>query len=174
MSRNSSTRPSRDQRDAEGFASARRTASLRVVVAAVLAVGLSACDMTLGAAGYKVREDRRFAITGASQVNLSTFDGSVQLTARQGSATESDWIVTTGDGSIRAELPRGFNAEVDAESGDGRVSVEGLTPETGAHAGADDRGSRRERRRSARGTLGGGGRLLKLRTGEGSIDVQAW
>ena len=302
------------------------TAPVRVVVAAILAVGVSACDITVGAAEYKVREEKRFAVNGASQVNLSTFDGSieirgwdrpevlievekqgsdqqatdaikvnatheggtvtidipkppgssstnwrrspsarivasiplqsdlvvrsgdgsisvervtgkldlrtddgsvkldqtrgtllvrtddgsirgedvdgtidartgdgsivlegvvrsvrldtedgsVQITARQGSAVEGDWTVTTADGSIRAELPKGFNAEVDAQSGDGRVYVEGLTKDAGDQSGDDDRESRRERRQSARGSLGGGGKLLKLRTGDGSINVQVW
>jgi DUF4097 and DUF4098 domain-containing protein YvlB len=303
-----------------------RTASVRVVIAALLAVGLSACDITVGAAEYKVREEKRFAITGASQVHLSTFDGSIEIrgwdrpeilievekqgsdqqatdaikvnatheggtvtidipkppgigstnwrrspsarivasipiqsnlvvrsgdgsisvdrvtgtidlrtddgsvkldeargtllvrtndgaingedvdgtidaqtgdgsivlegvmrgvrldtedgsvkiTARKGSATEADWSVTTGDGSIRAELPKGFGAEVDAQSGDGRVYVEGLTKDPGDQSGDHERESQREGRRSARGSLGGGGKLMKLRTGDGSINVRVW
>jgi DUF4097 and DUF4098 domain-containing protein YvlB len=106
-------------------------------------------------------------------VRIDTNDGSIQLTARDGSRMADDWLLSTGDGSIRAELPKGFAAEVDAESGDGRVHVEGLTKDEGRDTRDGERTERRARR-SARGTLGDGGKTLKLRSGDGSITVQVW
>lgn len=107
-------------------------------------------------------------------VRVETNDGSVQVTARQGSAMDTDWSMVTGDGSIRAELAKGFSAEIDAESGDGRVYVEGLTKDHDDESASGGRHDREERRRRASGTLGSGGKLLKLRTGDGSITVQVW
>jgi len=103
-------------------------------------------------------------------VRLETNDGSITFTARQGSRMDADWMMSTGDGSLRAELPKGFGADVDAESGDGRVYVEGVSKRDGERSGDD---SERERR-SVRGTIGAGGKLLKLRSGDGSITVQVW
>lgn len=106
-------------------------------------------------------------------VRLDTNDGSIRFTARNGSAVESDWTMTTGDGSVRGELPKNLNAEIDAESRSGRVYVEGLSRTADRDPRDDDRETRRERR-SARGQLGTGGKLVKLRTGDGSINVQVW
>lgn len=106
-----------------------------------------------------------------SRVRLETNDGSISCSARQGSRMDGDWLITTGDGSVRAELPKAFAAEVDAESGDGRVYVEGVSPRQDERAdGEHDH----ESRRSVRGALAGGGKLLKLRSGDGSITVQVW
>jgi hypothetical protein len=102
-------------------------------------------------------------------VQVETRDGSISVTARTGSVMDSEWTVTTGDGSIRLELPDGFGANVDARSSDGRVSIDKLTDQGGVDAPRDE-----HRRGSARGTLGAGGKLLTLRSGSGSITVKAW
>lgn len=102
-------------------------------------------------------------------VQIETRDGSIEVTARAGSVMDSDWSVTTGDGSIRLALPEGFGADVDARSSDGRVSIDKLT-------GPGDVATNRDERDhgSARGKLGAGGKALKLRSGSGSITVKAW
>ena len=75
-------------------------------------------------------------------VKVETRDGGVEVTARPGSRTDSDWDVTTGDGSIRVEVPEGFGAEVDARTGDGRVRVDSITDTAGAKKDErDDRDS---------------------------------
>jgi DUF4097 and DUF4098 domain-containing protein YvlB len=101
-------------------------------------------------------------------VKVETRDGGVEVTARPGSRTESDWDVTTGDGSIRVEVPQGFGAEVDARTGDGRVRVDSLTDT------ADAKQDEREDRDAVAGKLGGGGKALRLRTSSGSITVKRW
>lgn len=100
-------------------------------------------------------------------LDVETRDGSVDVSARAGSRVESDWTVTTGDGGVRVELPDGLNAELDAQCADGRVHIDGGPGQAGGE------GEERERR-SFRGRLGSGGKLLKVRTGSGSITVKRW
>ncbi len=106
-------------------------------------------------------------------VRLDTSDGSIRFTARDGSAVASDWQITTGDGSVRGRLPKDLNAEIEAESRSGRVVVEGVSAERRRGSSDDDRETKRERR-SAKGRLGSGGKLITLRTGDGSVTVQVW
>jgi DUF4097 and DUF4098 domain-containing protein YvlB len=98
-----------------------------------------------------------------SGVRVRTGDGSVAIHAAPGSTAASDWDVSTGDDSVTLELPDGFNAEVDAHTGDGRVRLQDVTLSNV---------SGRLSERSVRGTLGSGGKLLRLRTGDGSITLR--
>jgi len=102
-------------------------------------------------------------------VRADSGDGSINLTARKGSTMDADWAATTGDGSIDVRVPEGFGAEIDAKTSDGRVRVDKL-------AGSDEERARGEERdRSmARGRIGDGGKVLKLRTGSGSINLKSW
>ncbi len=90
-------------------------------------------------------------------------DGSVHVAAEDGSAVAREWLVTTGDGAIRVELPAGLDANVEADSGDGRVSADWAEP------------SRRDDgdRQSFRGRLGKGGPAIRLESGDGSIDIRS-
>jgi hypothetical protein len=47
------------------------------VVAAALAA--AACDITIGASEYSVREEKKFAVSGQAQLTLTTFDGSIDV-----------------------------------------------------------------------------------------------
>jgi hypothetical protein len=96
-----------------------------------------------------------------SALRVRSGDGSIVLRIRRGAVMTDDWVVTTSDGSIVAELPEGFSAMVDAEPGSGdraRTDLE-LTDVTG--------GTREQR--SLRGKLGAGGKTMTLRSGDGSI-----
>lgn len=97
-------------------------------------------------------------------VRLHTGDGSVALRAASGAAMVEDWEITTGDGSVSLFLPADFNARIDAHTGDGRISND-LNVER-----ADD--DVRPRRR-LRGVLGEGGKLIRVRTGDGSIRLKS-
>lgn len=90
-------------------------------------------------------------------------DGSVTIHAAPGSAASADWDVVTGDGSVVVELPDGFGAELDAHTGDGSVQLQNVTLSNV---------SGRLDRNSAKGTLGSGGRTLRVRTGDGSITLR--
>ena len=98
-----------------------------------------------------------------TSVRARTGDGSVTVHARAGSAAETDWTITTGDGSVTLELPDGFNGELDAHTGDGRIhmndiSLSNVTGEIG--------------RNTVRGRLGSGGRNVRVRSGDGSITLR--
>lgn len=95
-------------------------------------------------------------------VKLHTGDGSITFRAEQGSVMKDDWSITTGDGGVALYLPSDFGAELDAHTGDGSIRSE--LQVTGA--GAENN------RRSVRGRLGPGGKLLRIRTGDGSIHLK--
>lgn len=106
--------------------------------------------------------DGGVAVTGKlTALRMHTGDGSIAYHAAPGSAMEDDWTISTGDGTVSLYLPSDFNAEIDAHTGDGSVSNE-LKLTSGS--GGD--------RRSVRGRLGSGGRLLRVRTGDGSIRLR--
>jgi len=43
------------------------------------ALALAACDITIGASEYSVREEKKFAVSGQATLALSTFDGSIEV-----------------------------------------------------------------------------------------------
>ena len=97
---------------------------------------------------------------------IHTGDGSIAFRAAAGSTMSENWELTTGDGTVSLYLPAEFNAEVDAHTGDGRITND-LDVEKGD-------GNERERaRRSLKGRLGAGGKLLRIRSGDGSIRLKA-
>jgi DUF4097 and DUF4098 domain-containing protein YvlB len=107
--------------------------------------------------------DGAIEIAGRLQeLTVRTGDGSVHVDAADGSNMKSDWRITTGDGRIDLRVPTDFNAAVDASTGDGVVSVDGIS--------SPSEGEDVERRRVV-GKLGSGGATLQLRSGDGSIDV---
>jgi DUF4097 and DUF4098 domain-containing protein YvlB len=101
-------------------------------------------------------------------VKLHTSDGSITFRAESGTSMTSDWSMATGDGGIAIYLPSDFGAEIDAHTGDGSIRNE-LKLAAEAEAGGD----RESSRRTLRAKLGAGGKLLKIRTGDGSIRLKA-
>jgi DUF4097 and DUF4098 domain-containing protein YvlB len=93
-------------------------------------------------------------------VQLRTQDGSVELEAKHGSRLRSDWRVQTGDGSVHVNLPPELSADLELRTGDGHIRLD--LPLT-------VRGTESEH--EVRGKLNGGGPLLTVRTGDGSITV---
>jgi len=103
-------------------------------------------------------------------VKLHTGDGSITFRAAAGTSMKDDWSMTTGDGGIALYLPSDFGAELDAHTGDGSIRNE---LDLKAEAEADDRDRDRDRdRRTLKGKLGSGGKLLRIRTGDGSIRLK--
>jgi hypothetical protein len=100
-------------------------------------------------------------------VKLHTSDGTITLRADSGTTMKDDWSLSTGDGSIALYLPSDFAAELDAHTGDGSIRNE-LKLAAEAEAGGDGESSRR----TLRAKLGAGGKILKLRTGDGSIRLK--
>lgn len=103
-------------------------------------------------------------VTGkVSSLRAHTGDGSIVFRAQPGTAMSDDWEITTGDGSVSLYLPPDFAAEMDAHTGDGTIRNElAITADDGGEVG----------RRTVRGRLGGGGKRLRVRTGDGSIRLR--
>lgn len=114
--------------------------------------------LSLESGDGSIRAQGRF-----DHLHVKTGDGSITIEADDGSAMKDDWDISTGDGSISFQVPRAFNAEVDASSRDGSVrsDIDGLTA---SNDDDDDRGT-------LRGRIGSGGHTVTLRSGDGSISV---
>jgi DUF4097 and DUF4098 domain-containing protein YvlB len=95
-------------------------------------------------------------------VRLHTGDGAITLRAESGTAMKDDWSMTTGDGGVALFLPSDFGAQLDAHTGDGTIrndlKIDNKSPDEG--------------RRTLRGTLGAGGKTLRIRTGDGGIRLK--
>jgi len=108
-----------------------------------------------------------------SVLHLKTGDGSVRVTLEPETVMTDNWDITTSDGNVTVTLPGLFNAELDAETSDGTVrtnhpQLEGDRDERRDGEGSDER---RERRRTLRSKIGDGGKVLKIRTGDGTIRI---
>jgi DUF4097 and DUF4098 domain-containing protein YvlB len=103
-------------------------------------------------------------VTGKlTAVKMHSGDGSIVYRAEPGTVMSDAWEISTGDGGVSLFLPADFGAEIDARTGDGSISND-----LAVSGDNDDR----ERRRSLRGKLGGGGKLLRIRTGDGAIRLR--
>jgi DUF4097 and DUF4098 domain-containing protein YvlB len=98
-----------------------------------------------------------------------TSDGSIRIEVQRESKMDSDWDIETSDGSVVLTLPSDFNGLIDAESRDGRVRANHPSIKNEQREGED----RDERGRSLKATLGAGGKLLRVRTGDGSIRIES-
>jgi DUF4097 and DUF4098 domain-containing protein YvlB len=98
-----------------------------------------------------------------SGLRIHTGDGSIIYRAQAATSMADDWDITTGDGAILLYLPPDFSAELDAHTGDGgiRNDLEITAVSTGEI-----------NRRTVRGRIGGGGRQLRIRTGDGAITLK--
>ncbi len=94
-------------------------------------------------------------------VTLKTNDGAIDARVSDGSKMSAGWSVRSGDGSVTLHLPDGFQADVDAHTGDGRISLDFPLLVSGTFG-----------RSELRGKMNGGGPTLYIRTGDGSIHIQ--
>ncbi len=103
--------------------------------------------------------DGHMTIDGVfTDLELRTGDGHVDFTAHPGSKMNSPWLIRTSDGRVEARLPQDLAAELYAHTGDGHITLDLPVTVNGSI----------ERSR-IRGTLNGGGPLLEISTGDGSI-----
>jgi hypothetical protein len=130
-------------------------------------VRLSTGDGHIDATGLDGRLDAssgdgRIRIAGRFDLlNLKTNDGSIDARVLGGSKLAGGWSIRTGDGSVTLRLPDGLQADVDAHTGDGRISLDFPLLVTGTFG-----------RSELRGKINGGGALLSIRTGDGSIRIE--
>jgi hypothetical protein len=91
-------------------------------------------------------------------LNVKTGDGSVNAQVLPGSKMTTNWSLRTGDGSVDMQLPSDFQANIDATTGDGHISL-------GIPVTVEGTFSKSE----IRGKMNGGGQALTIHTGDGSI-----
>lgn len=91
-------------------------------------------------------------------LNIKTGDGSIDARIEPGSKLNGGWSIHTGDGSVDVVLPPDLQANIDASTNDGHISlgipvtVEGTFSNSQIH-----------------GKMNGGGQSLTIHTGDGSI-----
>jgi DUF4097 and DUF4098 domain-containing protein YvlB len=95
-------------------------------------------------------------------LKLHTQDGSIDLEVFKGSQVNEDWRVQTQDGSVQLRLPKDLNANLELHTGDGRIKLDLPLTVTGV-----------QNEHGVQGKLNGGGALVMVRTGDGSISVGA-
>jgi len=106
-------------------------------------------------------------------LRLRSGDGAIRTTIEPDSVMSDNWDITTSDGSVVVTLPGQFNAEIDAETSDGSVRTNHplLDDRREERREGEDGDERRERRRTLRSKIGDGGKILKIRTGDGTIRI---
>ncbi len=114
-----------------------------------------------GALKARSGDGRIKAVGRFDSLQLSSGDGRIEARALPGSTITSSWDLHAGDGSVTLQLPEAFAADVDLHTGDGHInldlpiSVEGQLGHNNIH-----------------GKLNGGGNLLTIHTGDGSIRLE--
>ena len=95
-------------------------------------------------------------------LRVKTNDGSVDVQAQSGSQIRSDWRVETGDGSVHLGVPRNLSADVELRTGDGSIHTDLPVTMNGSHS-----------EHEVHGKINGGGPLIDVKTGDGSIILSA-
>jgi DUF4097 and DUF4098 domain-containing protein YvlB len=94
-------------------------------------------------------------------LELKTGDGHVEVRAAGGSSLSTGWRLETGDGNVSLEVPGELAADVDLHTSDGHIDLDMPITTEG-----------KIRQNEVRGKLNGGGSLLTIRTGDGSIHLR--
>lgn len=94
-------------------------------------------------------------------LTLKSGDGSIQAQAAAGSKISASWTVESGDGRINMRVPGDFQANLDAHTGDGSITLDVPVQVSGSLSHSE-----------VRGKMNGGGGDLRLRSGDGSIHLE--
>ena len=95
------------------------------------------------------------------ELELKTGDGHVEVRATEGSSLAAGWRLETGDGNVSLEVPGELAADVDLHTSDGHIDLDMPITTEG-----------KIRQNEVDGKLNGGGSLLTIRTGDGSIHLR--
>lgn len=105
-------------------------------------------------------------------LHARTGDGSIRARIAPDTVMADNWDLTTSDGSVVVGLPGTFSAELDAETSDGSVRTNHPLLREGEDRRDDAGESRHERRRALRSRVGDGGKVFRIRTGDGTIRIE--
>ena len=106
--------------------------------------------------------DGRITVRGRfDKLTVESGDGSVTAEAAFGSKIQDGWSLRSGDGSVTVRLPDGLNADLDAHTGDGHITLDFPVTVSGSVSGS-----------TIRGKIGSGGPPLMVHTGDGSIHIE--
>ncbi len=105
--------------------------------------------------------DGNLQISGRfDSLSLKTGDGNIEAQAGGGSKVANGWTIRSGDGHINMRIPADLNANVDAHTGDGSITLD--IPITVAGSLSHS---------SVHGKLNAGGGTLSITSGDGSIHL---
>jgi len=144
--------------------------TLRTGSGSIVARGIDApFTARTGSGSIRLSDSRATGVdvaTGSGSIELAGVEGELSARAGSGDITAEGtptgpWHVQSGSGSIAVRLPPGAEFDVDAHTGSGRISVEQQISVSGE-----------QRRNSLSGRVGGGGPMLSLRTGSGSVRIE--
>jgi len=93
-------------------------------------------------------------------LDLKTGDGRIEATVMPGSTLTNLWDLKTGDGNVFLRLPADFAAYLDLHTSDGHITAD-ITVTVEGNFG----------RNNLRGKINGGGKVMTVRTGDGSITL---
>jgi hypothetical protein len=93
-------------------------------------------------------------------LNIKTGDGSINARAGAGSKMVNAWTIHTGDGSVDMTLPGDLQANIEASTNDGRISLGIPVTVEGTFSTS-----------KISGKMNGGGQQLTIHTGDGSIHL---
>jgi DUF4097 and DUF4098 domain-containing protein YvlB len=113
-------------------------------------------SLRAGTGDGHINADGRF-----DALHLKTGDGRLDVRATAGSKVTDEWMLHTGDGSVSLELPENFAADLYLHTGDGHIDVN-LPMTTEGRIKPND----------VHGKLNGGGKMISVQTGDGSINLR--
>ena len=112
------------------------------------------CDASSG--DGRIRLSGRFDVLSAK-----SGDGNITVDALHGSKLDSSWSIISGDGHVDVAVPPDLPANIEASSGDGRITTD--IPITMEGAMSKSR---------IHGKMNGGGSTLTIHTGDGAIHLK--
>jgi DUF4097 and DUF4098 domain-containing protein YvlB len=105
--------------------------------------------------------DGHINVTGRfDSLNLRSGDGSVTARALTGSKVQPSWTIHTGDGSVDLEIPGELQANLEASTHDGHISLGIPVMVEGSFSSS-----------RVQGKMNGGGGQVSIHTGDGSIHL---
>jgi hypothetical protein len=103
---------------------------------------------------------RIFVATSVGPVSANTGNGDIDV-RMQSLSTNADMEFRSGSGAVRVTLPSDFNGDVDASTGNGELRTDFAIRLVG-----------RLDPQHMRGTIGTGGRMIRLSTGNGRLEIR--